>query len=513
MPIDLKIFSPENWNYQLTRNFAFFQRYLDAVGFTYGADSWKVPPLEELWISEGTRCAIFDTKISDEKVLDFLITESIKDPYGFLGKNLKQKFLDRGEQFLKIAYELNKIKEISDKNDLIKKLDQYCESHIALSLGLMITSMLNWDLSRLAPIIAKEELKNIDPSEIDANINILVTPDEETPAFKQEIAVLELSSWIQEEMKKTRNNFNSILSGTPFKEKLNQLMNDSAWITVNFIDEPIPEPKFIEDIKKYINNGDCQEQITAKKTHRKEILSQRDKLFGDLPMSEKLKNIILAMRLGTVLAEYRKSIFSHVGFLVRPFFDTIAKILDLENWQQVYCLSPEEIKDGILGKVSLEGLKTKYQQRKNGYNLILSVEYGIRELVQEEIDYVKSNFDQFKKETEKIDTITGQIGAKGKIRGIARLILSTAEMNKMEKGEILIAQSTTVDFVPVMRLAGAIVTDEGGLTCHAAIIARELKKPCIIGTKNATKVIKDGDLVEVDADRGVVKILKSEKEN
>ena len=55
---------------------------------------------------------------------------------------------------------------------------------------------------------------------------------------------------------------------------------------------------------------------------------------------------------------------------------------------------------------------------------------------------------------------------------------------------------------------GAIVTNEGGLTCHAAIIARELKKPCVIGTKIATKVLKDGDLVEVDANKGIVNIVK-----
>ncbi len=51
--------------------------------------------------------------------------------------------------------------------------------------------------------------------------------------------------------------------------------------------------------------------------------------------------------------------------------------------------------------------------------------------------------------------------------------------------------------------------DEGGITCHAAIVSRELKKPCIIGTRIATKVLKDGDLVEVDANKGIVKILKS----
>lgn len=63
--------------------------------------------------------------------------------------------------------------------------------------------------------------------------------------------------------------------------------------------------------------------------------------------------------------------------------------------------------------------------------------------------------------------------------------------------------------VPAMNRAAAIITNTGGITCHAAIVSREMKKPCIIGTKIATRVLKDGDLVEVDADKGVVRIIKS----
>jgi pyruvate,water dikinase len=66
---------------------------------------------------------------------------------------------------------------------------------------------------------------------------------------------------------------------------------------------------------------------------------------------------------------------------------------------------------------------------------------------------------------------------------------------------------TTPDYVSSMKVAGAIVTNEGGLLCHAAIISRELGKPCVIGTKIATQVLKDGDMVEVDADNGVVRII------
>ena len=79
---------------------------------------------------------------------------------------------------------------------------------------------------------------------------------------------------------------------------------------------------------------------------------------------------------------------------------------------------------------------------------------------------------------------------------------------KLKQGDILVATMTTPDFFPIMKKAAGFITDEGGITCHASIVAREMKKPCIVGTKIATKVLKDGDLVEVDADKGVVKSLK-----
>ena len=80
-------------------------------------------------------------------------------------------------------------------------------------------------------------------------------------------------------------------------------------------------------------------------------------------------------------------------------------------------------------------------------------------------------------------------------------------MKKLKEGDILVSQATSPVMVPAMKKAGAIVTDQGGLTCHAAIVSRELRKACVIGTKFATKVLKDGDFVEVDSISGVVRKL------
>ncbi|MFH1276178.1 MAG: PEP-utilizing enzyme [Candidatus Woesearchaeota archaeon] len=103
------------------------------------------------------------------------------------------------------------------------------------------------------------------------------------------------------------------------------------------------------------------------------------------------------------------------------------------------------------------------------------------------------------------DYVKGNIAQKGIVKGIVRIVKNSSELDKVKKGDILVTPMTFPAFIQAMVKAAAFVTDEGGLTCHAAIVAREMKKPCIIGTKIATKIFKDGDLVEVDADKGVVR--------
>jgi pyruvate,water dikinase len=108
----------------------------------------------------------------------------------------------------------------------------------------------------------------------------------------------------------------------------------------------------------------------------------------------------------------------------------------------------------------------------------------------------------------KPDTLTGMTAYHGKVQGIVKLICKSIDVEKMEKDNILVSSSTNPDLIVAMKKAAAFVTDSGGITSHASIVSRELKIPCIVGTKFATQVLKDGDLVEVDADNGVVRILE-----
>ncbi len=104
-------------------------------------------------------------------------------------------------------------------------------------------------------------------------------------------------------------------------------------------------------------------------------------------------------------------------------------------------------------------------------------------------------------------SLNGVTANSGIARGVAKIVRTAHEIGKVNSGDILIAPTTAPSYIIGMKKAAAFVTDEGGITSHAAIVSREMHKPCVIGTKIATKVFKDGDRVEVDATRGVVRKL------
>ncbi len=100
--------------------------------------------------------------------------------------------------------------------------------------------------------------------------------------------------------------------------------------------------------------------------------------------------------------------------------------------------------------------------------------------------------------------LQGSPASPGVGSGAAVIVLDAKEINRVKKGDVLVADMTTPDFVPAMKRAAAIVTDKGGRTCHAAIVSRELGVPCIVGTEKATQVVKNGQAITVDASAGKV---------
>jgi len=123
-------------------------------------------------------------------------------------------------------------------------------------------------------------------------------------------------------------------------------------------------------------------------------------------------------------------------------------------------------------------------------------------------------FSSIKTEEENENMLTerkGVCASPGKIRGIARVCLTFEESNNLKKDEILVTYGTDFDFMNAIVKSKGIITEEGGILSHASVISRELKKPCIIAFKGITKIIKSGDLIELDAEEGTVEIINDEK--
>jgi phosphoenolpyruvate synthase/pyruvate phosphate dikinase len=139
-------------------------------------------------------------------------------------------------------------------------------------------------------------------------------------------------------------------------------------------------------------------------------------------------------------------------------------------------------------------------------------EKGILKLADSKEIIGKKAHDQFQKilglEINNIKEFKGYSACLGKVRGKVSIVHAISDFVKFKGKDILVASMTRPEMLPVIKKCSAIITDEGGLTCHAAIISRELHKPCIIATKIASRVLHDGDEVEVDANQGIVRILK-----
>jgi phosphohistidine swiveling domain-containing protein len=105
------------------------------------------------------------------------------------------------------------------------------------------------------------------------------------------------------------------------------------------------------------------------------------------------------------------------------------------------------------------------------------------------------------------ERIKGSVAYPGKATGRVKIVYSENDFEKFNQGDILVTIHSNPALMTVIKKCGAIVADEGGISSHAAIVSREFKIPCIMGTKIATKILRDGDLVEVDAENGVVNII------
>jgi phosphohistidine swiveling domain-containing protein len=188
-------------------------------------------------------------------------------------------------------------------------------------------------------------------------------------------------------------------------------------------------------------------------------------------------------------------------FAIREFFIEIGKRMGV-TIKEVPYFTEAELCSFLDGEnVDVSKGKTR---KANGFMLYLEGTNAV--LVENNIDEALAKIG-FIDSTEQVTEIKGLCASKGKASGRVAIVRTIHDILKVKKGDVLVAVTTHPDYVPAMQKAVAIVTEEGGILCHAAIVSRELGIPCVVGAKIATKVLDYGMIVEVNADKGIVNII------
>ncbi len=247
-----------------------------------------------------------------------------------------------------------------------------------------------------------------------------------------------------------------------------------------------------------LRNSNFKVQINNIKRHLRQIRMSRIATERELKLPNKIKALAAATRWQAVLQDDKKAITTESHYYLHFLHQEAGRRLRVP-WRHLYFASFEEIISAFGGK----RLPNSVRRSKHGIFFMHKGELNPVEgkkavlWLSKITQGVASN----------IHELHGTPASHGLVTGRVSIVLLPKDMEKVRNGDVLVTQMTTPEYVPAMKRAAGFVTDEGGLTCHAAIVSREMKKPCIIGTKIATQVLKDGDRVEVDAIRGIIKKL------
>jgi phosphohistidine swiveling domain-containing protein len=258
------------------------------------------------------------------------------------------------------------------------------------------------------------------------------------------------------------------------------------------------------------DNPEAATAVVARETATQEsVMHAHDEWLGTLAEQERMiaNYIQLVMR----IRDRRKNFFAK-GMTI---FYRVAERMFREAGIDRDLIPYYTVRELLQGIEYLNVVREELFDRPQGFQWFVpytGLPQKLNRSIDDGVDLINRAFTDGHTVGAEADLVRGQAGFRGVVRGRVRVVLDMNANHGFQLGEILVTGMTRPEYVPLMRLALAIVTDEGGITCHAAIVSRELKKPCIIGTKIATQVLHDGDLVEVDADAGVVRVIEQATE-
>jgi len=331
----------------------------------------------------------------------------------------------------------------------------------------------------------------------------LVTSLKNTHIYKEQIAVLRLLvAWRKNEKLwlafLKRKSFGDLPK--EMQAGVGNLIKRFGWMQYYYDGQAGNTDYYFDLLKRHRRNPG--KELSSKLKEKMDLKKWQQKVLSGFPLAIR-KEILMLQNFG-FFKELRKEVqVYHLNFAMQNWF--------LEVGRRLYCtasrakyLTPQEIQDWLAkGKrPSVEQLNSRYE---NCAALLINRKEKI--ILGQAAKNIKKLFLVNRASVGSIKEIKGSVAYPGRAKGLVKIVNSLKDLDKFNEGDILVSFATNPSLVSAMNKAAAIITNTGGITCHAAIVSREMKIPCVIGTKIATKILKDGDLIEVDANMGIIRKL------
>lgn len=428
------------------------------------------------------------------------------------------KYSEKMESFCDKIDGLTNIKELSDKK-LSDIYGEYINNLCAVrAWGWVPVFLDGGDISFLTDYITREFKKYLEKIDKEDKFGgyypVLSSSEKESEVQREEIARLNILLKILKEKQAKEivkdiksNNYNNFISKFPKIYKIiKKHLKDFCWLTYAYVGPTMTIEHLFDLFNDNLKKGEISRQKNSKIDHYRNIKKEKEKIIKEIALPSNLIYLFEVSSEFMFIKDYRKGIYQRSYVSVDKILKEISRRTKM-SLKGVKYLVFSEIKEVLKKKGDHYHGISQLREKKCCYTVINGViKVSDGEDCEKEI---AKNIKKEKKTFSGVKEIKGMTAYGGKVSGPVKIVLVEKDVSKVKEGDILVSSSTNPDLIVAMKRAAAFVTDMGGIISHAAIVSRELKKPCIVGTKEGTHILKDGDIVEVDADNGIVKIIKN----
>lgn len=393
----------------------------------------------------------------------------------------------KSDDLLRISKRLGKTKDLNKRKDkdLLFLYKKYQKAVFEM-MPFMSTPMVVDNILRKKILVSFEsELGIKNKIKQDLLLSKLIIPKKKNFFVNEQDNLLRMALKLQNNKK------------ADVRQDIEKHLENYAWTTTNVYLGKFQTKKSVMKKLRELLNKNPKEKLAKTKQYKEKALKDYKDAFHPIQESRELVYLIDLTREFLFLQTYKMDVLFLAHFYVYPLFKKISRRFEINVDELIY-LTGEEIIGFLEGTINVD-----IKEIKNRMKAVA--------VIKEHNEITLLSGDKVKGVTQKATKATmvrGTVASKGRARGRARLLYEIEDMPKIQKGDIIISPMTRPHFVPALRKASGIVTDFGGILCHAALISREFGIPCVVGTKNATKVFKDNDLIELNSYEGIARKIK-----